>query len=250
MKRIFGHLSGIVLVCLFLFSCSKESSVGPGSSSNGTGGSLARFTIAGNYLYIVDNNKLNTYDITRPDTPVFSNTVTIGNGIETIFPYGNHLYIGSQTGMFIYSLANPAVPAYTGEAQHLRSCDPVVANDSAAFVTLRSGSACGPAIEGLYIYDTRNLMSPQLITTINLATPWGLGLKDSILYVCGGTNGMSVVNVADLQHPVMLQTIRGHDFRDVIADRNLLVGYVADGIALYDIGNPAAPAFIKKIGNE
>jgi hypothetical protein len=107
--------------------------------------------------------------------------LNIGFGIETIYPYNQKLFIGSQTGMFLYSIANPAAPVKEGEVQHIRRCDPVVANDTAAFVTLRKGAACGGTTEGLFIYDASNLASPHLLNSISLPSPYGLGYAVCLL---------------------------------------------------------------------
>jgi hypothetical protein len=245
MKKL--QLIFIAIVVLFV-SCSKESYNRSESSNGGTGqgGSLARFTIVNNYLYVVESATLKTFDITNASNPVFKNSITIGSGIETIFPYKNNLFIGSQNGMFIYALNNPEVPQYSGSASHVRSCDPVVANDTIAFVTLRGGSGCGAVADGLYSYDVRNLLNPALLNILSLQTPYGLGLKNNTLFVCGGSNGLYVVNVSNPNSPQTIQTITGNNFRDVIPYNNLLICYLTDGIILYDISNIQ---FIKKISN-
>ena len=246
-------MRNIILFFLLILITGCEKSTFDASSNsgnqNGIGGSLARFTLAGNYLYVVEETTLKTFDVSAPANPVLKNTLVIGNNIETIYPYKNNLFIGSQTGMFIYSINNPAEPKLSGTALHVRSCDPVVANDTAAFVTLRSGSFCGAPADGLYIYNITNLFSPQLVTTVTLATPFGIGLKDSVLFVCQGANGMSAVNIKNINAPVIAQTITGSNFRDVIPYGDLLICYVTDGIALYDISNTSNIQFIKKVLN-
>lgn len=241
----------LFLLLVIITGCDKSTldSNSNAGNQNGTGGSLARFTLAGNYLYVVEEATLKTFDVSAPANPILKNTVVIGNNIETIYPYKNNLFIGSQTGMFIYSIANPAAPKLSGSASHVRSCDPVVANDTAAFVTLRSGSFCGAPADGLYLYKITNLLAPQLVKTFNLPTPYGLGLKDSILFVCQGANGMSAINVKNINAPVISQKITGHNFRDVIPYGDLLICYVTDGIALYDISNTASIRFINKVLN-
>jgi hypothetical protein len=249
-RKIKAHAACFMAISLLFFSCAKESTNSSNNGQPGTGGSLARFTISGSHLYVVDNTTLKTFDITNPGSIVQSSSVVIGTGVETIFPYKDNLYIGSQTGMFVYLIANPANPAYLGEAIHVRSCDPVIANDTAAFVTLRSGSACGSVNDGLYVYDTRNLFAPRLINNVDIPTPYGLGMKDSALYVCAGVNGMSVLNVSDISSPRIIRSVAGYDFRDVIPYRQMLICYVTDGVALYDINDLFAPTLIKKINNQ
>jgi hypothetical protein len=232
---------------LFLIvSCTKESTSN-NSSSTGTGGSLARFTIVGNYLYLANINQLEVFDITDSGNPEEKNVIGLEGNAETIFAYNNNLLIGSTTGMFIYSLADPENPKKLGAASHVRSCDPVVANDSIAFVTLRGGTACGPATDGLYIHNIKDLLNPIFIKLMELPTPAGLGLNDSILYVCQMANGLSVIDVKNPVSPLKLKNIDGAFFYDVIVYDKLLICYVETGIRLYDISTADDPMFINLI---
>ena len=108
----------------------------------GIGGSMARFTIYDNFLYTVDNSDMRLFDLSEATEPEKSQTIPLGWGIETIFPYGDKLFIGAQNGMHIYDNVNPANPVRLSTYEHVQSCDPVVVRDDYAFVTLRSGNEC------------------------------------------------------------------------------------------------------------
>jgi hypothetical protein len=248
-KTMLKHFKFFAFIVLLSAACSKESATNNATSGNtGTGGSLAKFTIAGNYLYIVSNANLNVFDITK-STPVLQPTVWLNGYAETIFPYNDKLFIGSTTGMFIYSLSNPKVPVLLGEARHVRSCDPVVANDSIAFVTLRGTSACGPAKDGLYIHNIKNILNPVLIKTVEMPTPHGLGLKDSLLYICQQENGLSIYNIQNPAKPVLRTTIEDDYYNDVIVYDDLLICYVQSGLKLYSITKPANPRLLSTVAN-
>ncbi|MEO6670028.1 MAG: hypothetical protein ABIN36_11165 [Ferruginibacter sp.] len=254
MKYSFSKIIIFLGFIILIYSCSKDSGSSDSLAANtgtttGQGGSLARFTISGDYLYAVTNNSLYAYDIGDPANPVQTYMQDIGFSVETIYPYGDKLFIGTTTGLFIYSIATPSSPVRIGEATHARSCDPVVANDSIAFVTLKGNSNCGPAISGLYVHDIRNVLSPQLINTIPISSPEGLGLKESTLYVCCNTGGLKVFNVSNPVHPAEIRTITGAYFKDVIPFGDLLICYVSDGIMLYDISDPTNPVQVKMITN-
>lgn len=240
-------LSAIIM--LSIFSCSKDAVNSAATNDTGQGGSLARFTIVGNYLYAVDNYNLYTYDITNPQNPVKTNSKSINANVETIFPFKNRLFIGSSTGMFIYSIDTPSVPSKLGSASHLRSCDPVVANDTVAFITLKGNTRCGPAQDGLYVNDIKNVFQPVLKNTILISTPEGLGLKDTTLFVCCNANGLRIFNVSNPYNPIERKLITGANYRDVIPFGNLLICYVTTGIMLYDISNPVNPVTVKFISN-
>jgi hypothetical protein len=243
----------LAIVVLF-FSCEKtndgSAANNPTASSGiGKGGSLARFTIVDNYLYLVDVSTLKVFNITNPVSATLASSIYLPFGVETIFPYRDKLFIGSRDGMYIYSLANPAEPIKLGEARHVRSCDPVIANDSIAFVTLLGNQPCGPAQSGLYIYNITNITSPTLIKTNLMNTPTGLGLADSILYVCQKTNGMSIFNVSNPAAPILRKTITTQSFEDVIPYNNLLICYISTGLLLYDITNRTNPVQVALINN-
>lgn len=229
----------VISLGILMSTCSKEgaSADANGNGGTGTGGSLARFTIAANHLYLADYATVNVYDLADPNNPIKKSTVNVGFGVETIFPYQDKLFIGSTTGMFIYSIANPGMPVKLGSALHVRSCDPVVASGTTAYVTLRGGSACGPAEDGLYIYDISNVTSPVQKSLFRISTPGGLGIKDSVVFVCRGNSGMTLVNVKNPSAPTLMYTITDGSYIDVIPYGDLLICYVATGLFIYDISN-------------
>src|SRR5262245_19427786 len=239
----------VVVACLLFFSCEKGSDSAAAAQSTGKGGSLAKFTIIGNYIYAVSMHYLYTIDISNPVGPTKVNQSQLNYDMETIYPYKNNLFIGSKTGLYIYSLENPAIPKLVGEAKHGRSCDPVVANDSVSYSTLKGSAACGAATSGLYVYDVKNLNNPILKKLIPMNEPVGLGMSDSALYVCSSTEGLRIYNIKDPYNPVEKQLISGTGFIDVIPYENILICWVRDGIGLYDITNRLQPQSIKKISN-
>jgi hypothetical protein len=236
--RIEKILAVASLLLMVAAGCTKDSqSAAAPSNGTGTGGSLARFTIAANHLYLANYSTVEVFDLANPADPVRKNTVSVNFEVETIFPYGDKLFIGSRDGMFIYSITSPSNPVKLGSARHVRSCDPVVANDSVAYVTLRGGSPCGPAEDGLYIYDIKNITAPVQKSLLQLSNPYGLGLKDSVVFVCRGNEGLSVVNAKKANAPSVMYTLRDDSYIDVIPYNNQLICYVVRGIIIYDITN-------------
>ena len=241
------YISLIVIVCI-AFGCEKSSNTAT-ASSTGKGGSLAKFTIVGNYLYAVSRHFLYTIDISNPSKPVISGQSPLNFDMETIYPYKNRLFIGSRTGLYIYSIDTASAPRLIGEAKHGRSCDPVVANDTVSYSTLKGNTNCGPATSGLYVYDVKNLNSPVLKKTLPINEPIGLGMADSALYVCCGNEGMKIYNVTNAYDPLEKHTITGSNFIDIIPYDNILICWVKEGIDLYDITNRLHPVFIIKVTN-
>ena len=252
MKTLYYILS--VFTMCTLLNCTKESNSLDVGGAKGAGGSTARFTIAGNYLYVVDNVSLKAFDISSSTTPVYKSKTEIGINIETIFPFQDKLFIGSSSTMYIFSLSDPARPTQLGKAEYTirMSCDPVVARDSVAYATLRATGNCGGAQSALVVYNIKDISSPQLISTVGLSGPYGLGLKNNSLYVCEGAYGLRVFNITNAYFPIQVSEVRAPNttFYDVIPYGNILIAQVNDGFILYDIGtNPMQPAFLSRILN-
>jgi hypothetical protein len=232
-----------------LASCQKAENAA--YTSTGKGGSLARFTIVGNYLYTVDKENLKVFDITDGAQPVFKTTIPVGFEIETIFPFRDKLFIGSSSVVYIFSIDDPAKPKRLSEAISptvMRRCDPVVAKDSVAFATLRTNGPCGGVQSILAVYDIRDVSNPVQRASLPLLEPYGLGYFDNTLYICDKTQ-LVVCDISSPFEPRVINSIReaNSSFIDVVPYNNLLVCWVTDGIIIYDITEKAKPVLVKKI---
>lgn len=232
----------LIIIVAFASGCSKQAQnattanvQGDNGSSTGQGGSLARFTIAQNHLYIVDDLKLHTYSLANSTTPQLTSTVILGEDIETIYSYKDKLFIGSQSAMYIYSISDASTPKRQGVAEHVRACDPVVADDTVAYVTVRGGTVCGGSLNALYVYDVKQVLSPKERNVIEMSSPWGLGMSGDYLYICQGGNGLSVYDISNRYSPELTTTYADDTYYDVIPYDNLLICMVQGGTLLYEI---------------
>ncbi len=221
----------IALCLLVLPFCEEDSgnndfSKEMGSSETGQGGSLARFTVAGDYLYTVDHNSLNVFDISQLDKPVQVNSESVGFGIETIHPRGDMLFLGSQFGMYIYSIEEPERPELLSRYQHIFSCDPVVTDDKYAYVTLHSeDSRCGRTTNELQIVNIEDPRNPYHVISYDMTSPRGLGIQGKKLYLCD--DGIKVYDVSKVEDIKLLKHHHIHA-QDCIVLENLLL-VVGDG---------------------
>lgn len=217
-------------------SYSSAASVSP----FGVGGSMARFAIAENYLYAVTLSNLNVYSISSPQAPAFSNTQQIGMNIETIYPFKNKLFIGSSSGMFIYDISSGGNPVKQGSFSHVTSCDPVIADDEYAYVTLRSGNTCNGFTNQMEVLDITNINSPSLVKTYSLTNPHGLSKDGNLLFICDGADGLKIYDATDANDIKLLKTINGLTAFDVIAMNGVALVVSTDGLYQYsytDINN-------------
>lgn len=218
-------------------SCMNCSSFDAGSpakavsvSPAGMGGSMARFTIVDDRLYTVGTQELKVFNIANAEQPSFVGEKQIGFGIETIFPFKDKLFIGSTNGMFIYNISNPDQPAQLSQFTHVQSCDPVIADDDHAYVTLRSGTACMGFTNQLEVLDIANLLQPFTIKTYPMTNPHGLSKDGNLLFICDGADGLKIYNASKPDALQLLKTIGGIEAYDVIAYNGLAIVVAKDGL--------------------
>lgn len=219
-----------------------------GTAVMGVAGSTARFGLQQNRMYTVSHDDLKVFNITKPDAPIYTNKVDLVQGnIETIFPYKNNLFIGAQGGMFIYSASNPDQPALLGQFTHVRSCDPVVADDTHAYVTLSGGTMCGGFSNQLDVVDIKNLLSPKLIKTYPLTSPKGLSKDGNTLLICDGKDGLKLFNVTNPSNVTHVKTVDGFEPHDIIALNGYAIAVASDGIFMIDYRQPNDARIIGKV---
>ncbi len=205
--------------------------------TTGINGSMARFALKNNYLYTVSNSDLKVFGLQNPDAPQQLHTVSVGWGIETIYPFKEQLFIGSNTGMFIYSIQNPAVPTRTGSFAHALACDPVIADDTHAYVTLRSGTNCRAVINQLDVIDVQNLQSPSLIKSYALTNPHGLSKDGNLLFVCDGKDGLKIYDATAPSNLKLVKQFSGFEAYDVIAWNNNALVVTKTALLQFDYSN-------------
>jgi hypothetical protein len=223
-------------------------------TSFGVGGSMARFTLSDNYLYTVDNASLKLFNITDITNPKWEKSITISWNIETIFPYEKKLFIGTQTGMYVYSIQNPANPEYIAQFRHASACDPVVVEGNYAYVTLRGGNLCGALESQLDVIDISTIEDPKFLASYPMEEPYGLGIDDSVLFVCDGSAGLKIYNASD---PLAISTHMLAHYPNINAFDAIPLGEVllmigVDGLYQYDysdLENITELSYIPVYGN-
>ncbi|HEX8425517.1 hypothetical protein [Hymenobacter sp.] len=197
----------------------------------GKGGSLARFAIAGQTLYTVDEQSLRLFDLANPAIPTSGQKVPLQFGVETIYPKDHYLFLGTQRGMYIFDVATPQAPRQVAYYQHVVSCDPVVVDDRYAYVTLRNGRSCGGGPNQLQVIDLTSLSQPRLARTYPMTGPQGLGVDKNQLFVCD-MDGLKVFDTS--QAPVLTQKqFFPIKVVDVIPDAGTLMAIGAEGLYQY-----------------
>lgn len=199
------------------------------SSSVVTGGSMARFTVADDYLYTIDGGEIKVFDV-KQTLPSLKNQVTVQWGIETLFPLAGSLFIGSNSGLLIYDITNPEAPQFISTFSHASACDPVAVQNDIAYVTLRNGTECLGFVNQLDVIDVSDLHNPSLIRSYAMDNPHGLSVLDQSLYLCEGSYGLKTFDITNSNQIAqnLLDHVTGFAAYDVIVlppgDHVMVVG--------------------------
>ncbi len=225
-----------------MFSSNESIATGQAGSnvSSGIGGSMAQFTLTGNYLYVLRPASITSFNLESTTCPEQGSETDVSWEAETLFPYNNHLFLGTRSGMMIYNLNNPAVPEFVSSISHLTACDPVVVQGDRAYVTIRSGNTCMGTLNQLMVIDISNYSAPNTLAEYNLTNPHGLGIDGSSLFICDGSAGLKVFNAED-DLAITDNMISHYDdinTYDVIPFNDVLIMSAEEGIYQYDYSDP------------
>jgi len=237
------NITIFLIVATIAFSCDDSDGTNT-NSLHGKSGSLARFAISNNYLYSVDDETLNVYQVMENGSLEKINSAALGQGVETIFTRDHWLYIGKNDAMIIYDITHAADPLFVASYSHFVACDPVVVQDSLAFVTLRTSNCRVSDLNTLEIINIKNPQQPQLLSNYALESPYGLGVDGNLLFVCEGDYGLKILDIADPFNAVLIRTYPDVNAYDVIPKDGVLILTGKDGIVQYDYTDQPA---IKKL---
>jgi hypothetical protein len=140
--------------------------------------------------------------------------------------------------MFIFDNTDPANPVQLSEFTHATSCDPVIATDTRAYVTLRSGTLCGGGSDELNIIDITTLTAPVLLKSYGMWGPYGLGIDGTTLFVCDGAAGLKIYDAADDMDLELLAWFQDIETYDVIPLGGTAIVVGSGGLRLYDYSDP------------
>jgi hypothetical protein len=91
---------------------------------------------------------------------------------------------------------------------------------------LRAGNFCGALDSSLLIVDIADLYNPKLKKSYSMDNPYGLGIKDNLLFICDGASGLKVYNKSNIENLELLDHFKDINTFDVIPleDRLLMIG--------------------------
>jgi len=214
------------------FSANANSNNNPPRGTS-VGSSMAVFTIVNDHLYTVDNSNLHAFSLADALHPTLESKQHVNWNVETIFPFKNKLFIGSMSGMYIFSTDNPSQPTYISQFNHVTVCDPVIADERFAFVTLRSGNSCGGFTNQMDVLNIETITNPVLVKSFPFTNPHGLSKDGNVLFVCDGQAGLKIVDATDINALTLKQTLPVGKAIDVIAYKQLAFVMLENAIQIY-----------------
>ena len=124
---------------LLFLACSKDASL---EGATGKSGSITRFAIYQHFMYVLNLNEVQTYDITVKEHPVLVHRLPTDYGLETITVYDNTVFLGSTTALYILDVSHPASPVIQSKSDRLldigfNGCDPVLIKGNYAYSTIK-----------------------------------------------------------------------------------------------------------------
>jgi hypothetical protein len=233
---------------MFAAAMAPTANAGGNMNKVATNGSTARFSIINNFLYTVGYSNLTTFDINQPYHPAYASTVQVDWHVETIYPLKNRLFVGTNNGMYMYDVQNsPSTPSLLGSFTHVRACDPVIADDKYAYVTLNDSSACLGFYNELQIVDIQDLNSPFELKSYQFTHPVGLSKDGNLLFICDWKDGLKIYDASDPNNLQLIKQCKDAVVYEVVAENGLAIVVASDGIYQYDYSSLGNIRLISKL---
>ncbi len=141
----------------------------------------------------------------------------------------------------------PSAPALIGQFTHVRGCDPVIADDNYAYVTLNDSSACLGFVNELQIIDIRDVSNAAEVKFYQLTHPDGLSKDGNILFICDGKDGLKIYNADDVQNLQLIKQLNDAVDFDVVAQNGIAIVVASKGIYQYDYSDLTNIHLISKL---
>lgn len=207
----------------------------------GIAGSMSRFALADDHLYVVTPDQMRVFDANNCEMPVLVNQIDLFNGgeAEMVTTGPGLVLIGGTNGVDVFNSDDPSNPSYLSRYEHVTACDPVILDGSFGYLTLRNGRGerCGQNFTNqLDVIDFSNPSAPSTLTSFEMTNPHGLGKDGNLLFIADGNAGLRVF---DAENPMRIGANEVAHFAsmqgyDVIPANGTLIMVGAEGISLYD----------------
>lgn len=201
-----------------------------GSSGGvGKGGSLAKFAIVDNRLFVADRTDIALYDISNKK-PVFTDNLQLNKSIDALFARDNKvLFSANREGLSIIDIDSEFKEI--GFVSHIVACDPVVANEHYAYVTIfqDESNGCFRGANTLQVLNVTDLNNIRMVNEMPMERPVGVAMANDHLFVCDNSK-IKVYELDNPKIPVKVAEYTSLKAYDIIALSNHLIIREPDGI--------------------
>lgn len=236
----------LCMVALSLISACKldlESNDGP-ESSDGTIIPSADFIVQNNHLITIESTFAKVYSLTDSTKPLLEQTYSSTDDLEleTLYEYkANMLMIGTKEGTYFKDHSTPGELGEITFSTLFTSCDSFVTQGNYLYMALRSDQACSSTNNSkgdnqLLVYNILKVDQPVLVKSIDIDSPYGLGINGTELFVCYDQGTLEF----DLTTPTLPVQVGDYSQQcnDIIAAEDPMVLSNDDGISLTEYANP------------
>jgi hypothetical protein len=148
----------------------------------------------------------------------------------------------------MYDVQNsPSTPSLLGSFTHVRACDPVIADDKYAYVTLNDSSACLGFYNELQIVDIQDLNSPFELKSYQFTHPVGLSKDGNLLFICDWKDGLKIYDASDPNNLQLIKQCKDAVVYEVVAENGLAIVVASDGLYQYDYSSLGNIRLISKL---
>jgi hypothetical protein len=244
-------LISMILLVIFI-GCNKSNDMA-NDTQPGKSGSITRFAVSGNYMYVLDQNRIMVYSLQNSEQPKQVNIVSTDYGLETIIIYDGTIYVGSRDALYILNITVPEQPVVLSKAERDNSlqggCDPVAVKDNYAYSTVKIiQNICGnvAAQSQLIVYNVSNKNNPIQVNSLPMSMPNWLGIAGDYLLVCDeGTDMIEIFDISNPANPQYFSEVDLIDPVDLIVNGNKMIVSTKTDFGIYDISDISQ---IRKIG--
>ncbi len=238
----------LVFICIagLLAGCRKDRMrFSPTADEPGT---QARFTQAGDHLYLVNGRQLDVYMVAASGRTELQTVLPIDfvGRADAIYARDNHIFISNRSKTFMFDISSPVTPQYKGEADFLSDCMQMEVIHNAAYVFRRSVNRCGSS-SGLWVYDLTNgfvSFPPQAFDTLMPAVNSIAPFNDHA-YVAARSNGIHIFDVSAPLEPELKNILQSNDFTDCFIYNDLLFCVLGfNALAAYSLQDPVNPELV------
>ena len=250
------YLITLSALLLFMASCTTENTEENSIDVDGTtfpdvnalSGSYANLIAVGDFLYVIGETELITFNQKEDNTLEEIDRQELGLDLESLYYRSGVLFVGSSQRMYILALSPEFIPELQSRTQYsdlssLRPCDPIVADAEVAYVSLSSSvqvddDGCGTELVNLVrAYDITDLNAPLQISEVDMENPKGMALDGNLLFVCESENGLKVLDVTDPRNPTLIHHFDGFETRDAVATGTSVIIVGPNNLYEYDYTN-------------